>query len=184
MLQVVTDTKEKKALQERLQVLVKGVWGHTQVRQIGWQSSGAELPVRHSSEHWFVASVAGEEEGTYRYWNAFGDYQKKGNLHITVEINIPIDTNTRRVSGFFARDLETGITYLMHDGGIGGGREGIGKGAFLTWADLPQIEAQEAGREPRRGIIVAALEESTIDGALTQFVSRVSAFKRSVSEAG
>lgn len=182
MLEVVTDAEAKAALQAQLEQLVRRAWPRKQVRRIVWRPDGIDLPISHDGEHWFAPHVAGEGAGIRRYWNSFGDYRADGSLQITVEINIPLDSNSRQVSGFFARDPETGVAYLMHDGGVGGGRKGIGKDAFLAWSNLLQIEVHEDGREPRRGIIVAPLDAASLDGALTQFVGKVSAFKQAVGE--
>lgn len=182
MLEVVTAIEEKKALQARLTQLIRRVWSRKQERRIVWRPDGIDLTISHDGEHWFAPHLTGEDGGIRRYWNSFGDYRVDGSLQIAVEINIALDTNSRKVSGFFARDPETDIAYLMHDGGVGGGKKGVGKDAFLAWSNLLQIEVHEEGRQPRSGIIVAPLVASSLDGAITQFVTKVSEFKRAVRQ--
>lgn len=66
-----------------------------------------------------------------RFWNPFGIGNPQNSKHITplVEINIPSYLD-RRVGGVFLKDDDNNV-YLGHRGRIGGGKEGIGKGAFF-----------------------------------------------------
>ncbi|MBO4897213.1 MAG: hypothetical protein J5590_02815 [Clostridia bacterium] len=66
-----------------------------------------------------------------RFWNPFGIDNPTKNKHITplVEINIPAYLD-RRVGGVFLKDDDNNV-YLGHRGKIGGGKEGVGKGAFF-----------------------------------------------------
>lgn len=68
-----------------------------------------------------------------RYWNAFGigepiNYDQLG---ITCEINIPLQGINRRIAGAYAKDKDDSI-YLLHNGRIGGSKEGIGKTLFFN----------------------------------------------------
>src|SRR5258706_8626207 len=72
-----------------------------------------------------------------RYWCAFGvdDPYPASLLSITCEINPPKEGIDRRCAGLFVRD-ESGEVFLAHSGKVGGGRAGIGKGAFLeNWGN-------------------------------------------------
>ena len=68
-----------------------------------------------------------------RYWNAFGTgHPYAGDtLHITCEICIPLSGVNRRIAGAFGEGQD-GTVYLLHSGKIGGGKEGVGKNAFLA----------------------------------------------------
>src|SRR5437867_1488924 len=69
-----------------------------------------------------------------RYWCCYGVEDPSGRelLEITAEINPPREGVDRRIRGAFVRDLN-GRVYLVHSGGVGGGRKGIGKGAFAKF---------------------------------------------------
>lgn len=102
---------------------------------------------------------------------------------MTVEINIPFESNTKAVAGFFAKDSETGATYLMHTGRVGGGRPGIGKEAFLQWSRLKTVAVVEPDGDERTGIIVTALEGDVL-GRVRRFVRTVYNFKLAVRAEG
>ena len=56
---------------------------------------------------------------------------RSGSLNITCQINISKSSSGRQRAGAV---LSKGRSaYLAHNGGIGGGKEGIGKAAFLSW---------------------------------------------------
>ena len=80
-------------------------------------------------------------DGTYWYWssdlnskdaanprrlNWFGLYKAEGDLQISVEINTAYEGRNDRVAGFFARNNDTGLIYLLHSGRVGGGTKGVG----------------------------------------------------------
>lgn len=182
MLELIEGRKEKIAVQKELAELLRNVWSHEERRRIVWRPSSVELDIAHEGELWFASAKAGEDGGTARYWNSFGEYSRNGNLNIAIEINIPIDTNDRRVSGFLARDAKTGRTYLMHDGGVGGGRKGVSREAFLEWASLKPIPVKTSDGDSRLGLIVSPLDKEVVDASVSSFVRRAIAFKAAVRE--
>jgi hypothetical protein len=97
-------------------------------------------------------------------------------------LNIAIDTNNKNVAGFFAKDIETGLIYLMHTGKIGGGRPGIGKDAFLMWSKLKQVRVFEKDGDHRLGLVIGAIEENEIVERVSSFVKKVSEFKKRTAE--
>lgn len=180
MLELVTSRAEKIASQRLLAELIRKLWRGQERRRIVWRPDSIDLDIAHEGQLWFAAHKAGADGGTLRYWNSFGAYERTGNLNIGIEINIPIETNDRRVSGFFARDPETGTVYLMHDGGVGGGREGVNREAFLNWTGLKPSPVSVEGERPRLGLIVAPLHGDAIDASLSGFVRRAMDFKAAV----
>ena len=93
-------------------------------------------------------------------------YARSGGLQITVEVNIAIASNTHSVAGFFARDSATGILYLMHDGGVGGGVKGVGRSAFLAWSGAQLVPTTDSSGRGRPGLIVAPLIQDKVDSAI------------------
>jgi hypothetical protein len=81
-----------------------------------------------------------------RYWNGFGIYAAdRSSQTVALQINVPTDTNSATVAGFFAEEADTGDIFLMHSGKIGGGRRGIGKSAFLTWSMAKIVDVKSPG---------------------------------------
>lgn len=181
MLEMIEQPTAKKRAQTLMVSLVRKVWPNRQKRLVAWRPSSTELWIQHNNEYWFGTSQVGADDGVHRHWNSFGVYRRAGNLSISVEINIPIEDNTRRISGFFARDRDSEILYLMHDGGIGGGRKGIGRDAFMEAANArPQKVQTSTG--VRIGLIVAPLEAHHFEAGVSSYLCNVIDFKAAVAE--
>lgn len=181
MLEMIEATADKKRAQALMVSLVRKVWHNRQKRLVAWRPSSAELWIQHNNEYWFGTSEVGSEVGVHRHWNSFGVYRHDGNLNISVEINIPIEDNTRRISGFFARNPDSETLYLLHDGGIGGGRKGIGRDAFLEATNArPQKVQTSSG--VRIGLIVAPLYARHFEAGVSSYLRNVIAFKAAVAE--
>ena len=105
--------------------------------KLGFQGGSASCDVFwHEKNHiWgvFMTDPPINKNGG-RFWICFGDTKpyKKNMLPITLEINPPHEGVNRRLGGAFVND-DRGNIYLCHTGKIGGGRKGIGKGAFLEF---------------------------------------------------
>lgn len=180
MLTTVESKSEKLAAQNLFRAMVRSAWRRVEKRTIAWRPSSIELEIAHNNNLWFGSDVAKNDSGERRFWNSFGQLRRSGNLEISVEINIPIDASDGKVSGFIAKDPESGILLVMHDGGIGGGRKGIGRDAFLEWSSLRPIPVTTSSGKIRHGIIVAVLDGSDDISALEGFVRNVIAFKEAV----
>jgi hypothetical protein len=180
-LQLLAQRKEKLRAQKALEDCLKRTWPSREQRIVAWRPGSAEMEITHNGKLWFGSSELSGSDTTPRYWNLFGRYANAGALQIAVEINIATESNDRRVSGFFARDLETNTLCLMHDGGVGGGRRGIGRAAFLEWSSEEVIDVVEDSEcRTRRGILVAVLRSKSAAADLGRFVEKVLAFKDAV----
>jgi hypothetical protein len=116
-----------------------------------------------------------------RQWNSFGIYDSdRKTQFIAVEINIPLRSNSRRFAGFFARDLQTGRTYLLHDGSIGGGTEGVSRANFLIWHGSRPVDVQVPGQKPREGVVIGDIGSSSFASRLSSYVNSVQSFKDGV----
>jgi hypothetical protein len=58
------------------------------------------------------------------------------------------------VSGLFAKGAETGSVYLMHGGGVGGGRKAVGKIEFIAWSDSKLVPVIDTQGDTRPGFVV------------------------------
>lgn len=181
MLEMIERAAAKKAAQTQMVSLVRAVWPNRQKRVVTWRPSSTELWIQHNNEYWFTSSEIDAGADGHRHWNSLGIYSDKGSLSISIEINIPIDKNTRRISGFFACDPRSKRLYLMHDGGIGGGRKGIGRDAFLEATNARPQEVQTSSGV-RTGLIVAPLDARYFEAGLSSYLRNVIAFKTAVAD--
>lgn len=180
MLTLISETKKKKALQGELERYLKGVLESQGERNIGFPGGNVDLPIYSAGKGRLWAAFGGpmEEAAVRRYWNAFGVYQPdRSTQSISVEINIPIDSNGGQVAGFFAEDSETGDMFLIHSGKVGGGRPGIGKSAFLVWLKAKLVEVADENGGVRTGIAVSKLHDPDMAGRIWTFVRGVQSFK-------
>lgn len=181
MLELVETKSEKVAAQRRFAKAMESAWNRSERRTVVWRPSSKVLPIAHNDLLWFAQIRPHDDQQTLRYWNSFGVYNDSGNLQIAVEINIPVESNARTVSGFFARDQITGSIYLMHDGGVGGGRPGIGQENFLRWSSRrPEPVIASDGRY-RFGIIVSEIDGASLSANVSSFVQSVIDFKAAVT---
>ena len=181
MLEIVEAHDEKVACQERFNALVQREWQQVENRRVVWRPESRLLDIAHNGKLWFVSVKPGGDQKILRYWNSFGIYRADGNLPITVEVNIPTESNGHDVSGFFARDPSSDIVYLMHDGGVGGGRKGVGRENFLAWAGFKLVPTMDAEGRGRLGILVAPLVDGKVSIPASSFVNKVAAFKDAVA---
>jgi hypothetical protein len=118
-----------------------------------------------------------------RYWNAFGrgnPFKQRQPISITVEINPPYSGIKRRVQGAFGH-TPSGEHLLLHRGGVGGGKKGVGKTEFLNYYSGIGI-AKEAidGDRTADVIVVGVLGDSTLAAQVKTFVDSVADFKTRV----
>lgn len=180
MLKLIEDETGKHMAQAQFDRLLRKTLRKTETRDVVWRPDRRTLPVAHDDEWWYASVAPSQKQNTPRYWNSIGRYKEgNGGLIITVEINIAVNTNSRQVSGFYARDDVTGITYLMHDGGVGGGKPGVGQEAFLAWSGAELVPVYETSGKVRLGIVVAPLS-AKLGRHVIRFARLVADFKRDV----
>jgi hypothetical protein len=180
MLALVQDRRDKEAAQATLARNLKAALELQGTRNIGFPGGNFDQTLYSAGEGQLWASFSGPsaESAVPRYWNAFGIYQPDRPAQtITVEINIPTDSNTAQVAGFFAKDGNTSDTFLMHSGRVGGGRPGIGKSAFLVWSKAKLVEVAGNDGGIRSGIAVGKLDDPDIANRIWKFVKDVQNFK-------
>ncbi len=182
MLFQVEGDDEKCKAQEAMQASVTGQIQKIGERNIGFPSGNVnEIMYTNGDGSLWAAFSKADDAKVPRWWNAFGVFDGRRNSQIiSVEINVPTDSNSTSVAGFFARDTSTGATYLMHDGSVGGGRKGVGRGAFLSWSgrELVDVERFEGG--PRPGIVIGRVDDTDIVERIWHFVRTVRDFKDAV----
>lgn len=134
--------------------------------------------IEYNDEIWFHHYEIDAEAKSPRYWNGFGLAQKlscnKSN-NIVVEINIPTNGINRRVAGFFAKN-GNGEIGLFHRGGLGGGRKGVGKQAFLSWSSYELTPVETDGLN-EVAILVGVIEHDNFASKLHDFLLNIEGFK-------
>jgi hypothetical protein len=112
-----------------------------------------------------------------RFWCGFGvtDPNQHSSLSETIEIKPPHE-GIRRTASVFLRD-ESGL-HVGHDGTVGGGRRGIGPGAFREFAQ--DLAWQEIAT--RKFVVFGPFQDPELlrDG-LARYVHTVARFKDSVA---
>lgn len=181
MLALVEQRAEKLEAHKKLASRLSEGWPNRARRTVVWRPDSREMNVHHNGSFWFGFVRPDPQDKTPRFWNAFGEYRPVGNLHISVEMNIPTESNTHRVAGFFAKDLASGETYLMHDGGVGGGKKGVGKTTFLAWSNARLVEVGDADGDMRPAIIVAPVDSAITASDIGRFVQKALDFKKAVA---
>ena len=126
---------------------------------------------------WFATRGLERDVATPKYWNGFGEMLpgKNATVSITCEINFPKQGIRRQIEGAIARG-EDGRLHIVHRGGIGGGRKGIGRHSFFTHFLGASVTAWDGDRECQAAL-VADLESSRMPAQLAHFVKDVQRIK-------
>ena len=183
LLIAVEETRAKRRAQELVERSVRQVLPSRGKRNIGFPSGNRDEIIysRGTGKLWCAFGSA-EDAAIPRSWNAFGVFDESRRTQmITVEVNVPTASNSASVAGFFADDPVSGATYLMHDGGVGGGKPGVGQAAFLAWSGTPLVDVEREGRAPRQGIVIGRADSRDLAARLWRYVQTVRAFKDAVA---
>lgn len=180
MLTLIESLRAKNEAMAKLRARLEKAWDHRERRVVVWRPDSRTLTVHHNGKYWFASLAPNKDDLTPRFWNPFGEYRAAGNFQIAVELNVPTASNSGRVSGFFATDAETGSAYLMHDGGVGGGRKGVGRTAFLAWSDSRLVPVVDQQGDIRLGIVVAPVDAESTSSDIARFVQKTIDFKEAV----
>lgn len=180
MLNLIETVNGKNDAHAKLQSRLERAWRNRETRVVAWRPDSRSMTIHHNGRYWFGSFRPNRDDLTPRFWDPFGEYRENGNLQIAIELNVPTDSNSRRVSGFFARDGRSGAVYLMHDGGVGGGQKGVGRTAFLAWSDSELVPVVDAQGDIRPGIVVARVDAASTAADVARFVQKAIDFKEAV----
>ena len=182
MLVLVEGTKEKSEAQKAMEASLTGHLERIGKHNIGFPSGNVDEVMYANGDGSLWAAFSNAIDAKVpRRWNAFGVFDsKRSSQMISVEINVPTTSNSASVAGFFARDFSTGATYLMHDGSVGGGKKGVGRGAFMSWSDRELVDVERTEGGPRSGIVIGRVDDTDLAGRIWNFVRNVRDFKEAV----
>jgi hypothetical protein len=131
--------------------------------------------------YWYWPGDAGKSPSPRRLnWLGIYEANQKFDLRISVEVNTPVEGRNDRVSGFFARDSESGAVYLLHSGRVGGGAKGVGKEAFLAWRNEPLEKVIDSAGDVRFGVPVMPVEGHGATRSACRYIGIVARFKDAV----
>ena len=184
MLQLVTDEerilKSQTILKDTiLSALPKVITG----TKVGFPSGSVELDFSTlGNGRMYYAFRDMEEEGHRRkFWNTFGVYdESKNNQNIVFEACILKDGIDRDIAGFFAEDVDSGVVYLMHSGGVAGGYPGVGKTNFRAYQSEKYrrlVDVINHGKVHRDGYVIGRIDAKTIIERIWNFLLEVREFK-------
>jgi hypothetical protein len=94
-----------------------------------------------------------------RHLNWFGRFDQTPSQQITIEINTAYSRPTKQIAGFFAKDHNSGVVYILHSGRVGGGTRGVGKTAFFAWSNQSPVEVVDSSGKVRDGIIFIPISD-------------------------
>ncbi len=127
---------------------------------------------------WLACEFQGKDKVSIpRHWNAFGTNRPipGKNMSITCEINFAVQGIEARLEGAFSKDGE-GNHHIVHRGGIGGGRRGVGRSSFFRFYYGKRLWIPER-EEDREFALVADLESPRLADQVACFVHEVERIK-------
>lgn len=188
MFTLVESRQEIAGAQRRLEDRIRRDFRSTDVRDIGYPGGTMRRARIASDGHrWFwSADNRGRDVANPRRLNWFGVLRDAASLHITVEVNVAYEGRNENVAGYFARDTDTGLLYLVHSGRLGGGTPGVGKLAFLAWCSLHanqhSVEVVDSKGNFRQGLVVMPIDGASAMRSGRRYIDVVASFKQAVRE--
>jgi len=180
---VLLESKSEIAIAQRtLESTLQRALPRKAVKDIGYPGGRVHSAHVHTDgRFWFWSrDFRGRKVANLRRLNWFGRFSETAGLGITVEINTPYEGRNDQAAGFFARDTDTGIIYLIHSGRVGGGKKGVGKNAFYVWSNEPVVAVVDSKGLPRRGILVMPIKGSAVAASASRYIDLVARFKSAV----
>ncbi len=182
MFTLVESKAEIKKAQRKLEATIRRDFTIKTIRNIGHPGgTNSDARVQTDHHHWFWSGdKVGASEPNPRRLNWFGLYRKDSDLQISVEINIPHEPRNHEVAGFFGRDNDGGAIYLFHSGRVGGGKKGVGRGAFLAWRNEPLDEVVDSAGIIRHGVLVMPIDGKAATRSAIRYIDTIARFKQAV----
>lgn len=141
------------------------------------------VDIHRDQGFWVVLEDSSRDTQT---WHVFGLIDARldtrdSTLEHVCQINFSYEGDVGRVGGLFAED-QYGRVYITHSGGVGGGRTGIGKNAFLDFLaenthDLIPVEIDVTRAPSTQRLVLCDLDDPLLREKIARFVYLVAAFK-------
>jgi hypothetical protein len=182
MIQYLEAKEDIARAQRKLSVTIRRGFSQVAIKDIG-HPGGRERDARVATDgrYWFWSTdLRSSKSSNPRRLNWFGVLGEKSGVSITVEVNTAYEDRNNQTAGFFGRDTDTGIVYLLHSGRVGGGAHGVGKDSFLTWAALAKhtlVEVVDSSGNKRDGLVVMPIEGIAACRSAIRYIELVRKFK-------
>jgi hypothetical protein len=166
----------------RLEATLRREFPQRATKDIGYPGGRVrDARVYTDGHYWFWSQDhSGRQISNPRRLNWFGLFSERPGFGITVEINTAYEGRNDQTAGFFARDTNSGIIYLLHSGRVGGGTKGVGMNAFRAWSGEPLIEVADSSGGRRHALLVMPVEGIAASRSAIRYVDLVTRFKRAV----
>jgi hypothetical protein len=129
MFSLIESKQEISKAQRKLEAAIRRDFKTTTIKNIGYP--GGTTPhakIFTDGNYWYWSSDHNDTDvSNPRRLNWFGLFRDDVDLQISVEINTAYEGRNDQVAGFFARDNDTGSTYLLHSGRVGGGTKALAR---------------------------------------------------------
>ena len=170
--------------QQKLERSIRRDFPNKATKDIGYPGGTNFGAIVYTNGHyWFWSGDANKkDESSPRRLNWFGLFREGASLDISVEVNVPYKGRNGRVAGFFARDNETGSIYLMHSGGVKGGKKGVGKSAFLAWSGERLVRVADSSGGFQDAIVVMPIEGRAAIRSAIRYIDTIARFKKAVRD--
>ena len=170
--------------QQKLERSIRRDFPKRATKDIGYPGGMNYSAIVFTNGHfWFWSGDTNKkDELSPRRLNWFGLFREGAQLNISVEVNVPYKDRNGKVAGFFARDNETGSIYLMHSGGVKGGKKGVGKWAFLSWSGERLVRVADSNGGIRDAIVVMPIEGRSAIRSAIRYVDTIARFKQAVRD--
>jgi len=183
MYSLIESRAEIDAAQRKLEATIRREFSRKTVKDIGWQGGRREKATLNTSDRYWYWSADHKQGATNpRRLNWFGVFADGPGVQITVEINTPYEGRNDAIAGFFARNNETGVVYLLHSGRVGGGTTGVSKEAFIAWSAQQLTTVFDSKGKLRNGIVVMPVQGVGATRSLISYVQGVVEFKRAARD--
>ena len=184
MYTLVAGRVEIEKAQRSLEASIRRTFRAKATRNIGYPGGNQrDAVVATDGYYWYwTADHKAKDVANPRRLNWFGLIGSVTRAEITVEINTTFSGRNDSVAGFFARNNETGMTYLFHSGRIGGGTTGVKKEAFLTWTGLELMRVFDSEGKVREGILVMPVTGTSATRPAVRYIQSIAEFKKAVRE--
>jgi hypothetical protein len=182
MFSLIESKEEIAKAQRKLEASIRRDFKNKAVKNIGYPG-GKTFDARVSTDgnYWYWSSDYDDANiPNPRRLNWFGLFRHDTDLQISVEINIAYEGRNDQVAGFFARKNDTGASYLLHSGRVGGGTKGVGKAAFLAWSNQPPRDVVDSSGGIREGVVVMPIEGIAASRSATWYIDMIASFKQAV----
>lgn len=149
-------------------------------RSVGYKGGGDEPTVNWRADLGLWVATRTETDHCW-FWFGTTNPAHTNSLAISAQLTFYRQGSSRMRPGVFARDDQDETIYVLHDGRLGGGRDGIGKFAFLGAYNGPRVPVVWPNGTAFEYLTFGPLEATDLPQRIVTFVQAAETFKESVT---